>query len=224
MIMKNRFMRAAMLLLALVLISTCAVGGTFAKYQTVESSADSARVAKWGVEINPNGNLFNGYYKDSAVEATDTSATVKVEGEGKIVAPGTNGTLTAMSLTGKPEVSFKVEYDATLTLENWTLENGTVYCPIVINVNGTDYKIGENNIADIAGLQSAVETAIESKTAEYGPNTDLSSAALPSVSWSWAIGDANASDTYLGDLAADADTTNDSTIKLEITTTITQID
>ena len=49
MILKNnRTMRAAVLLLALVLITSCFVGGTFAKYVTSGDAADLARVAKWG--------------------------------------------------------------------------------------------------------------------------------------------------------------------------------
>ena len=56
MILKNnRTMRAAVLLLALVLITSCFVGGTFAKYVTSGDAADHARVAKWGVTVTAHG-------------------------------------------------------------------------------------------------------------------------------------------------------------------------
>ena len=42
---KNWTLRAAVLMLALVLITSCFVGGTFAKYVTSGSGTDSARVA-----------------------------------------------------------------------------------------------------------------------------------------------------------------------------------
>ena len=43
---KNRTLRAAVLMLALVLITSCFVGGTFAKYVTSGDAGDNARVAK----------------------------------------------------------------------------------------------------------------------------------------------------------------------------------
>lgn len=68
---KNRTMRAAALLLALTLITSCFVGGTFAKYTTSADVEDEARVAYWGFtqtdditfnlfESNDAGVLNNG--------------------------------------------------------------------------------------------------------------------------------------------------------------------
>ena len=48
---KNRMMRVASALLVAVLLTTCAISGTFAKYVTTESGSDFARVAKWGVNV-----------------------------------------------------------------------------------------------------------------------------------------------------------------------------
>lgn len=42
---KNKAMRTAALLLVLVLMTSCFVGGTFAKYTTTASGSESARVA-----------------------------------------------------------------------------------------------------------------------------------------------------------------------------------
>ena len=47
---KNTFMRVASALLVAVLLTTCAIAGTFAKYTTEVSSEDSARVAYWGFQ------------------------------------------------------------------------------------------------------------------------------------------------------------------------------
>ena len=55
---KNWTMRAAVLMLVLVLITSCFVGGTFAKYVTSGSGTDSARVAKFGVTVTASGDLF----------------------------------------------------------------------------------------------------------------------------------------------------------------------
>lgn len=43
---KNRMMRAASALLVAVLMTTCTISGTFAKYVTSADSTDTARVAK----------------------------------------------------------------------------------------------------------------------------------------------------------------------------------
>ena len=49
---KHWTLRAAGLLFALVLITSCFVGGTFAKYVTSGYGHESARVAKFGVTMS----------------------------------------------------------------------------------------------------------------------------------------------------------------------------
>ena len=49
---KNRMMRAASALLVAVLMTTCTISGTFAKYVTEASGGDTARVAQWGVSVS----------------------------------------------------------------------------------------------------------------------------------------------------------------------------
>ena len=52
----NRMMRAASALLVAVLLTTSTISGTFAKYVTEKEVSDTARVAKWGVEIDAELN------------------------------------------------------------------------------------------------------------------------------------------------------------------------
>ena len=60
---KNWTMRAAVLLFALVLISSCFVGGTFAKYVTSAGGSATARVAKFGVTVTAaNDTMFKTAY------------------------------------------------------------------------------------------------------------------------------------------------------------------
>ena len=61
---KNKMMRAASALLVAVLLTTSTISGTFAKYVTQDSAKDVARVAKWGVELQVEGNLFGETYVD----------------------------------------------------------------------------------------------------------------------------------------------------------------
>ena len=65
---KNTMMRVASALLVAVLLSTCAISGTFAKYVTTASGSDTARVAKWDVQISgiADGLFAKTYAKDTA--------------------------------------------------------------------------------------------------------------------------------------------------------------
>ena len=49
---KNVMMRVASALLVAVLMTTCAISGTFAKYTSSKTDSDSARVAVWGLGYN----------------------------------------------------------------------------------------------------------------------------------------------------------------------------
>ena len=106
---KNKMMRIASVLLVAVLISTCAISGTFAKYVTKVSGTDSARVAKWGILLDLKaGDVFA---KEYATHDTDAKEYLElsVEADEKVVAPGTSsadveGNIVG-SVSGKPEVA-----------------------------------------------------------------------------------------------------------------------
>ena len=217
---KNKMMRIASVLLVAVLMSTCAISGTFAKYVTSANSSDSARVAKFGVEITANGNIFAANY-DNTVTAEG--------GTPDLVAPGTSGNLASMTLTGKPEVSVKVTYTGTVELSGWTNSGGKFYCPVKVNVAGT--KLCGLDYASSDAFITAIQDNIASYSKTYGPNTDLSTVGESlAISWEWAYEDAttylngtqnDTDDTFLGDQAA---ASNASTILISLVTTVTQVD
>ena len=205
MMKKGMFPRIAAVMLMLTLLSTCVISGTFAKYVTSDSIEATARVAKWGVEVtiagDDNGDVFADTYatNDSSVSASITNS-VDSSDDRNVLAPGTAGTLGSISISGTPEVAVKVSYEAELTLTGWTIGENTTYCPIVFKVNGTDYKIDGDTIADTAALEAAVENAIEDTTANFAANTSISSDLT--LSWRWEFESGNdANDTALGNLA-----------------------
>ena len=248
---KNNMLRIASVLLVAVLLSTCAVSGVFANYQTKGTTNDSARVAKWGVTIDATtdaiGNvMFSDSYKDEGTKynATEkgTDITVQADTEGtNVVAPGTNGTLAKFDIAGKPEVDVKVTYTADVELKNWEVvmdetTGAKTKCPIVITVNTVDYYVGGQDksgatIDDAAELAGAVKAAIEAVTNDYDANTDLSEADGAVnvgndlvVSWKWVAStekDAIANDTALGNAAA---TATAASIALTVNVSIDQID
>lgn len=218
--MKKKAMpfRLAGVLLALVLVTSCFVGGTFAKYVTSGTATDSARVAKWGVEVTATGaDAFATEYDGSE------NPTVKSSTTENVVAPGTKGTLGGIKITGIPEVTVKIEVTADLKLENWTVD-GTDYCPLVFKVGSEEVKMNET-ITTVTDLEEAVEAKLTALSAEtVTPNTDLSTGRDVSISWEWPfhVEGNDTKDTALGN-AANAGA-NVPKITFECTATVTQVD
>ena len=211
---KNIMMRLSALLLVAVLLTTCVISGTFAKYVTTNSAEDSARVAKWGVTVTVASSAFE---KEYAATDTETEITNTVVAAVDVVAPGTSGTLATVALSGAPEVAVEVKYEATLNLEYWEVA-GTYYCPLVITVGLDKFAGKDYSTAD--AFEAAVKAAIDAYTEEYDANTDLSSSAsnAPTISWEWAFEGDDVKDTALGDAATAP------TIEFELSVTVTQID
>lgn len=224
---KTGFMRAALLLLVLTLITSCFVGGTFAKYTTSATGSDTARVAKFGVQITATGATFaKEYATDDAGVAATIAKSVVSTGE-NVVAPGTKGDMVKMALSGTPEVAVRVGYTAHVTVSNWTVDGG-FYCPITIKVKGEDgisHVFHGLDYTDAGQFALAVENQIATFSANYAAQTDLNAAGVtaPEVSWAWVYEgvdehQTNEKDTALGNAVEPA------TITLEIETTVTQID
>ena len=219
---KNVLMRSAGLLLVLVLVTSCFVGSTFAKYTVGGTGSDTARVAKFGVNVTASGTMFaREYATDDGSAGTITKSVISTD---KVVAPGTKGDMASMTLTGTPEVAVRVSYAVNkFELKGWTTDGTTEYCPLVFTVGTASYKIGEPGIDSVSDLQNKVKTAITTYSKDYEANTDLSGVGADSlkVSWAWAFEGDDAKDTALGSRAAEDKA---ATVELEITTTVTQID
>lgn len=253
---KNKMMRLASGLLVAVLITTSTISGTFAKYVTSADATDSARVAKWGVAVEVTGDDAFGTNYNDAVEATGTKV-VSFNGD-NVLAPGTNGTLGTAKVAGQPEVKVKVTAKVDLVLTNWeqaydfdinndgVKEVGTTKCPVIISVNGTDYKVGQTGITNTDELEKAVEQAVQNiivghgtvvtvdgitASKEYDANTDFTTATNAAVvGWRWDFGlagepitDADINDTALGNIAA-ADVANAPKIEMSTSVFVEQVD
>ena len=178
---KNVMMRVASALLVAVLMTTCAISGTFAKYTTSDSATDSARVAKWGVTVDVVGETaFAKKYNDKAADDG-----VKVISEDKVVAPGTDGTLTTVTITGKPEVAVEVLVTVDLDLGNKWEVNSAVYCPLVFKVGDTTIQM-DNTITTTAALEEAVEKAVkDALVAQHNADETIDDSLT--VTWAWAF-------------------------------------
>ena len=130
---KNKMMRIASVLLVAVLLSTCVISGTFAKYTSTFEGEDTAKVAKWDVSTVDKDsqtftfNLFN-TINDTQNDAAETDVTTDK------IAPGTKGSFT-ITLASKSEVTanYAVSYVVTNTKNvpiKFSVDNGANWTEI----------------------------------------------------------------------------------------------
>lgn len=196
---KNTMMRVASALLVAVLLTTCAISGTFAKYVSSTSDSDTARVAKWGWGSTAiTIDLFDTSY-DNSVESSNTD---------NVIAPGTRKSASIVYVAGntfKPEVDYKLTFTADADIPtliedqlNWTLA-----------VNGG----AESEYYTFADLVAALEAITYNFDANTAPTINVQ------IGWVWAFEDgSDAEDTYLGNM----DTLLE--LEVEVTMTATQLD
>ena len=150
---KNRSMRLAVVLLALTLITTCFVSGTFAKYTSSTTLTGTATVAKWDITFDGNDISASANYTfdlfDTVKDSNGTDAETDVASG--LIAPGTSGSF-SLDIVNNSEVNAK--YTVTLS------ENATTV-PLQYSVNGTTWvdDIADLNIGETA-INQGVTTAV----------------------------------------------------------------
>lgn len=251
--MKQRnLMRVGGILLVGTLVTSCFVGGTFAKYVSEGEGTDLARVAKWGVEVDVKGGGFKETYgkddtdseiygntviSDGAVEVQYTlGGPVQVS---NVIAPGTKGQFGGVTITGKPEVAVHVQTTATVELSGWNVgEGGEFYCPLIFTIgdktiNGLDYS--KNTAGGENSFENAIKTAIQDATTQYvEAGTDLGKLGNNGVvyKWEWPFENSTGTvasqsdelDTILGNHAAGDDPAEIPAVRITVETRVTQVD
>lgn len=215
---KNTMMRVASALLVAVLLTTCAISGTFAKYTTSVTSEDKARVAYWGFQSTNTMDLTD-LFKD----AYDTTVGASVD----VIAPGTTGSETFQfkydeTNGSAPEVAYTFEVSTA---------GSTIGAKIEENVNILWSLDGVEFVHDGSGsswdkLIAAIEALDGNK-----PDNRYEEGQLPdafgtgdnthSISWRWIFSNSDANDVFdtaMGNAAALEE------VKLVIKITATQID
>ncbi len=230
---KSVLFRVALVMLVLTMVTSCFVGGTFAKYVTSGEGMDSARVAKFGVTVTGTSSTFAEVYASDSAEAkalaTNSVVSVAAEDdaiEDNLVAPGTKGNMVAYTITGTPEVAVNVAFEVTNfdIGDKWVDAAGAYYCPLVIKVGETTIKGLE--CTDAADFEGRVIAAVKEYSEDYPALTNLADIGgdAPAISWEWPFStsaDNDVKDTYLGDQAADGDA---ATVALTVKATVTQLD
>lgn len=215
---KNRTMKAAAVLLALTLMTSCFVGGTFAKYTSTVTGSDTARVAKWGVELSASTNLFAPEYNG------DSGVSVLADDGEDVIAPGTEGTAIFFTIAGAPEVDVRV----TATLNGAagiaddysivTLPAGNGYKDWTVQTTGSEtWDLAEDYQPVQWTLKKNGSAVVENKTLKeiegYLTNTiskvyEVESGGMTGIvgdytlSWTWPFEGNDKADTYLAQIAA----------------------
>ena len=209
---KNTFMRVASALLVAVLLTTCAIAGTFAKYTTSVTGEDQARVAYWGFKSSDASITLDGLF----VNAYDAvSAPVDV------IAPGTSGSANFQfqfaddASVAAPEVAYTLEVSTTgsaiaddikaNTNIQWRLDNGAwgTWDAMIAAIEALDGNVA-NNRYEAGQLPTA-----------------FANDAVHTVEWQWIFSADDAgdiADTAMGNKAALDE------VKIVITITATQLD
>jgi len=223
-------MRIASVLLIAVLMTTCVISGTFAKYVTSANGTDSVRVAKWGF-IAEDDNASSAIVLDELFKSAYNDDEVAGEDDADIVAPGTTNSVNFMFLYGgdanvaAPEVAYSFAVDCTITGDVDALNENPNF---KWTLDGQEY-------ANTAALITAVKTLSGEAdgSADYAPgvlpenfySAENTYAKTHNIGWVWAFetaGDGMAAqdgtDTAMGN-----DTDLDE-ITITITITATQLD
>lgn len=227
---KNKMMRAASGLLVAVLLSTCAISGTFAKYTTSANGTDSARVAKWGFQSATV--TLNDLFK-SAYDVT-TNPTVKSDDDADVIAPGTTNSGTFDFTYGGADINDDSKKDdAPEVAYKFTVstEGSTIATDIEKNTN-IQWKLDDGNwgtwddmIAAIKNLSGAATGTQQYEPGQLPEAFKKAGANTHTVYWRWLF------ETSGNDM--DAQDVKDTTmgnketldeVKLQITITATQID
>lgn len=206
---ENKKKLGLLALVAGLAISGSFVSGTYARYTSSSTGSDSARVAKWNIELN--SSTMNGTVSIDDLFATayasDTAAvsgnTVVSAGTDDVIAPGTKGGIT-LNITNKSEVT------ATYTVE-------------VVETNAGNVPI-EYSLDETTWVKPDAQHKVALATDESIAINDTGTAKLY---WRWAI-DGDASTNFKNDQTDGSDTTlgeaGTATVAITATVVATQVD
>lgn len=175
----NKTVKFMALVLFVTILAIILVSGTYAKYTTSATGSDTATVAKWSIKLG-NEDIAKSTEKTftidlfSTITNTDGSEEKNVKKtDGSLIAPGTMGSFTLLSLKNESEVNTK--YNVTYTLAN---ESGV---PLEFTTNKDDESSWKSDFTAINVSNESLATDATATTA--------------TVYWRWAFTKDTARDT-----------------------------
>jgi hypothetical protein len=186
---KNAMLKIAAVLLVAVLLTTCAISSTFAKYvSNVDAKTNMAKVAKWGVVATVTSDEEYKLFKNSPDSGVVGSS------DAIVVAPGTEGSIAlGANITGAPEVSGEVIVSAYVVGTGFS-EN---YKPVKVKINNQEIPYADTY------------QKIDALSYKFAPNPEanqIKSFTDLTIDYKWEFETAgnDQNDTDLGDAAANS--------------------
>ena len=203
---KNIMMRLASILLIAVLMSTCAISGTFAKYVTEQGGTASARVAKWSFKVGDTEDITEeeftfdlGQTITEIGEDAEDSDVAKDNGD-LLLAPGTQGSFEiVLENTSEVTAQYKVEFDKSTMPANFTYT----------------YTVGVRTVGDDVDEETAQKN--EQALATF-TRIDMNKQVTITVNWTWPFDGDPSSDNQYAEQYAETGLT------MGVTVTVEQVD
>lgn len=161
----NTMMRVASVLLVAVLLSTCAISGTFAKYTSTYTGGATATVAAWAFEMNEEeiANDFTFNLGDTVTEIGGSDE-AEVDLSKKVIAPGTEGSF-QIKLDNLSDVT--AAYDISIELDD--RQDGKQNPPVIFTFPSADsegeIKYGEEKTITVNWKWDWDENTVENQYA-----------------------------------------------------------
>lgn len=218
---KNKAMRSAICMVVATLLTTCLIGGAFAKYITKAGSKTSARVAYWGFEYSSEIN-FDNLFADSYTHVKSCRMDESETNYEKIIAPGTEGSVDFYVGHTENEVTLpEVDYSFTIDVE------GEIGDEIASNPQ-LQFKLDNGTYGDfatlIANLKLLSGDASGTKVYEAGTLPDMVGT-THTISWKWNFTDPSDCETQDAlDTSAAGYMQGEVECSLDLNVTICQID
>lgn len=177
---KNKSMRTAMGVVVAALLTTCLIGGTFAKYTTGVSAQNDARTATWGftsIEDVMLEDLFMENYDNASSE------------QGRIIAPGTSGSATFSfryegGNASAPEVAYRFTVAAGGECDEAIKNNPDIQ----FAVDNGEYGTWDQMIASLRALSGDASGSKEYEPGQL-PEEFYANGDTHTVSWQWLFTD-----------------------------------
>lgn len=218
---KNLVWRLGVAALVVSIISISLVSGTFAKYTSMFTGTEQVRAAEFAFDLNDGTTLYSETQTSGAFNIFDYTDT-GVFGDGlnvdEFIAPGTTGIFT-LEVTNKSEVKIGVSFDL--------LETNAADIPVYYTIDGAPQKYSDVLTGAAYLPLSDLADALSALPASTLAATDGTTLPLPkatyTLNWYWSFETAGTEQTDVSDTTIGTTATLP-TVKLDVATTVTQID
>ena len=173
-------MRLASVLLVAVLMTTCAISGTFAKYVSEGTATATAKVAKWSIMVEGQDIAVDNstIAFDLAETWTDFDGSAEVDVAHKLLAPGTKG---SFDFAIQNTAAVNVKYSITLT---------EALSAVPAGYNEADFPVEYST--DNAHWSADIADAVAAGAINMGDSATIT------VYWRWAFAGNDTTDTAFG--------------------------